>query len=471
MTATERAKQANGSSAAMQLGTWVRVRVGRRKYPMVATALVCAVGLGVMFGVDPIYAHTSGWYTPGDEWGVFRGAHYVGWGYLGGIYSSGTGIVTLPGFSVLLAPVAMISYHFHLTESYSPIFLRHPTAALLLQPAELLLTSSVIFAADALAERLDVTAGRRVVLCGAIASLALPVAVVWGHAEDALAMTFAIYALIAWLDRKWARSGWILGFGIAMQPLALLILPLIIGASPAGQRVKTAIRATALSAVLVGIAALGNAADTFSAIVRQPSTSYSNHATPWLALAPRIATPGIMVGQPFSLGATNGHATLKLAAGSLQHPVVVSGGPGRTIYLVIAVLLGIFVWRRPQPPLRVLWLCAAILAARCVFEAFICPYYLAPPLFLALVMGSRGSRSRFGAALMISAAASIYAYLYLDPWIWWLPVVAGMAAVVGLGYPTVGVKKDEEPNGVPVDRILIERAAIPTAVRLLEPTS
>lgn len=160
-----------------------------------------------------------------------------------------------------------------------------------------------------------------------------------------------------------------------------------------------------------------------------------------------------------------------MAAGHLQHPVVVSGGPGRTIYLVIAVAFGIFVWRRPQPPLRALWLCAAILAARCVFEAFICPYYLAPPLFLALVMASCASRGRFGGALMFSAAASIYAYLYLSPWIWWLPVVAGLAAVVGLGYPSVGVKKDEEPAGVLPARILIERAAIPTEVRLLEPTS
>ena len=255
-TATERVEKPKGSSAAMHLGTRIRVRVGRRKYPILATVLVCAVGLAVMFGVDPIYAHSSGWYTPGDEWGVFRGAHYVGWGYLGGIYSSGTGIVTLPGFSVLLAPVAMVSYHFHLTESYSPVFLAHPTAALLLQPAELLLTSSVIFAVDALAERLDVTVRRRVVLCCAVSCLAFPVAVVWGHAEDALAMTFTIYGLIAWLDRKWAAAGWLLGFGIAMQPLALLILPLIIGASPAGQRVKTAIRATALSVALVAIAAL-----------------------------------------------------------------------------------------------------------------------------------------------------------------------------------------------------------------------
>ncbi len=59
--------------------------------------------------------------------------------------------------------------------------------------------------------------------------MAIPVAAFWGHAEDALAMTFALYRMRAMLDGRWARCGWLLGFGIVFQPLVASMLPLIIG--------------------------------------------------------------------------------------------------------------------------------------------------------------------------------------------------------------------------------------------------
>ena len=62
--------------------------------------------------------------------------------------------------------------------------------------------------------------------------VAWPVVAVWGHAEDVLAMTFAIYAMIAMLDGKWKKMGWLFGLGIVMQPLVALLLPLFIGATP-----------------------------------------------------------------------------------------------------------------------------------------------------------------------------------------------------------------------------------------------
>ncbi len=128
------------------------------------------VGLLVMFGWEPIVGHRSGWFTPVDLWGIFRGAHYVGWGYLGGVYTYGTGVLSLPGLPIVLAPVAMLSGHLGLTESYSPFFLSHPSAALILQPVVLLLTSTVLFAADALAERLHVPWTRRRALCIVVTS-------------------------------------------------------------------------------------------------------------------------------------------------------------------------------------------------------------------------------------------------------------------------------------------------------------
>jgi hypothetical protein len=156
--------------------------------------------------------------------------------------------------AVLLAPVALVTWHLHMTESYSTFLIPHPTAALVLQPVELLLTATVIFAADALAERLGVSRRRRIWLCVAVAVIAWPTAALWGHAEDALAMTFALYAMVAMLDRRWVAMGWLLGFGIVMQPLVALTLPLFLGSAPQGKRLMLLVRSVAISAVLVTVA-------------------------------------------------------------------------------------------------------------------------------------------------------------------------------------------------------------------------
>jgi hypothetical protein len=104
--------------------------------------------------------------------------------------------------------------------------------------------------------------------------------------------------------------------------------------------------------------------------------------------------------------------------------------------MVVAVLVGLYVWRRPQDPVRILWLATVVLALRCVFESVMTPYYLAPPLFLALVLASRQGSKRFWAAAIVAMESTVFAYHHLSPWAWWLPVVAGVATVVALSYPT-----------------------------------
>ena len=92
-----------------------------------------------------------------------------------------------------------------MTESFAQIVVARPTAALILEPIELILASTVIVASDALAEKLLVSRQRRFMLSIAVAVVAFPVAAVWGHAEDALTMTFGIYAMAAMLDRRGQR--------------------------------------------------------------------------------------------------------------------------------------------------------------------------------------------------------------------------------------------------------------------------
>ena len=151
-----------------------------------------------------------------------------------------------------------------------------------------------------------------------------------------------------------------------------------------------AARASAFSVVLVGVAAMGDFRDTYRALVEQPTPPALNHPTPWVGLAPRLPVPGAHLTEIPSVLHHYGGFAATHTSGIQTELVFVSGGPGRMLDVVLAVLLGIFVWRRPQSPVVVLWVAAAILASRCFFEPVMTPYYLAPPLILGVVMAAAG---------------------------------------------------------------------------------
>ena len=108
-------------------------------------------------------------------------------------------------------------------------------------------------------------------------------------------MTFGCWAMVAVLRDDWRRAGWLFGIGIAFQPLIALTIPLFLAATPRGQRVLFALRCSALSALLVGVAFLGNPSATYRALVEQPTPPSVNHATPWVSLAPHVSLPGALV--------------------------------------------------------------------------------------------------------------------------------------------------------------------------------
>jgi hypothetical protein len=142
----------------------------------------------------------------------------------------------------------------------------------------------------------------------------------------------------------------------------------------------------------------------------------------------------------------------------------VSGGAGRLIDVVLALIVGIVVWRRPQPPTMVLWLGALVLASRCFFEPVMTPYYLAPPLFLCLILASRQNAKRFWSAVVLGVEITLFAYHHLNPWVWWLPVVAGLGVIVALSYSNdlfKGLSSQEQAKMVDADTgDLLEAATI-----------
>jgi hypothetical protein len=417
---------------------------------MVATLVS---GMAFMLWWPVLVEHSRSWRTGADMWGIFRAAHYIGWGFVGGVYDPSTGVNSPPGLEVLLAPVAMLSGHLGLSESFPPFFVSRPTAALLLEPIELSLASTVLFAVDALAELLKVGKRRRIFLCIAVAVMMWPTVAVWGHAEDCLALALAIYSVIACLNGKWKACGWLFGFALVTQPLVVMTLPIVLAASPAGQRVMMAMRSIALTMVLVGIAFASDALDAYRALVQQPTPPLTNHATPWASLAPRLSEVVPDYVDRAMLTYHSGKVVERTAHVEFHTVALVSGGAGRAIELVLALLLGLYVWRRPQPSDRLIWLVAVSLGMRCMFEAVMLPYYLGPPLILALAIASLQGARRFVTACAIAFGLTVFAYcVHLGPWAWWLPVSSGMAAVLALGYPN-NTKSglDQSPGAVPPD--------------------
>jgi hypothetical protein len=191
-------------------------RLRRRALPLAVTLAFVVIGMSFSLFWAPVVRHHQYWITPGDLWGTYRAAHFVGWGDLGGVYGSGTALVTFPGILLVLAPVAMLTGALGLSESF-PRFLPHPSAWLVLGPFEMILSAVALFACDALAERLGV--GRGATCCplpGRSAVLLWNVAVIWGHPEDALAVGLALYSLVFAFDGRWTGAGWL--FGAAWRP-------------------------------------------------------------------------------------------------------------------------------------------------------------------------------------------------------------------------------------------------------------
>ncbi len=431
-------KSLDSASGAIGRRVLIGAVIRRRSGPCLVAIAMLVVGMAFELFWGLVVHHESSWFSPLDAWGMFRAAHYVGWGDLGGVYTTGNGLVSFPGMPVILSPLAVLNDHLHLTESYPPFSVAQPTAIFLLVPAELLLSSTAVFAADALAERLECSVRRRFALCVVVGALAWTTSAVWGHAEDCLAVALAMFAMMAFADGRWAWAGWLFGFGVVCQPLIALVLPIYLASTPRGGRMLFLIRCSLVSAVLVGMAFLGDSADTLRALTTQATPPGPNHATPLASFAPRSV---VWLNGGANLNQRGGRFVTTTGATHQTAAIMVSGGAFRLVYVALAVLIGVYVWRKPQPPHRLLWLAGAVLAARCLFEAVMLPYYLVPPFIVLLTLAAAQVTWRFWVAVSVVALTGLYAYKHLGPWQWWVPVVAGTAAVVFLAWPRRGRRR------------------------------
>lgn len=402
---------------------------------MVSVAF-CALGLVYFFAWGSIGHHASSlWISPQDLWITYFASSQLAHGHIGSIYQSNVSFVEFPGILIALAPLGALSNVFHtsvlevtrsgvipaqgisLRAANVPFlnaqefhfngatYVSHPQWVTFVDPYALLLSCTALFACDALAERLQVTKPRRTALCLAEAVLLWNVTVWWGHPEDAVAVALAIYALVFVLDGRFVGAGWLFGAAVVFQPLVLLMLPVLLAMAGRRRGIGFAVRSLLPAAVLLAFPLIANFRVTLRALVDQPSSPHVNHATPWTALSPNLG----------------GHGP----------NMTVAAGPVRALAILLAIGLGVWVYRRwLERPELVAWSCALALALRSFTESVMTDYYAWAALALVLVVAARGSRLRFGISIALAIAITICAQWKLGWFPWWTIQVVGLAGLL-----------------------------------------
>jgi hypothetical protein len=416
----------------------MRKRLARRLFPLLASAGLIAVGMSATTWVT-IFLHLKEWALPYDIWGTMIAATRLVHGQIGGIYAQPTGLVSLPGTAVILAPVAVVTSALGLSLRLPGPTNLHPEVWLFIGPYEIAISCVAIFAADALAEHLGVPRWRRGLLAlGGVAAL-WSVSARWGHPEDAVATGLLLYAVLAQARGRVAAAGWLAGAAICVQPLALLAVPMMVALLPWRRGMPGfLVRAALPSAVLLAAAGIANWNVMYTAVTSQPNSPTVNHPTAWTWLAPHMAGGNVAAG-PFRL------ATIALAclcavvvrrrlyrrlgegqphgSGGLDSGGLDSGGLERGEW--------------PGPVLtEVLWWMALGLALRSFFEPVMVSYYPWPPLAVALIPAAAGGWVRLAVVAVTAGGVTAQGQgPWHNVWAWWVPIVGGLLLVLGVAWP------------------------------------
>jgi hypothetical protein len=394
---------------------WVR----RRMFPLIASAGLLAVG---MFTTTwgPTLIGRNEWGLPYDLWGTLVATSRLAHGNIGGLYSPPTGLISLPGAAVILLPCAALISLLGLSLDIPGPGNLHPPVWLVAGPYQILLCCVTLFAADALAERLGVRSWKRGLLAAASAGLLWSVSARWGHPEDAVAVGLLLYAIGAQSRGRTARAGWLAGAAVCVQPLVLLALPVMLALLPWRRMVPFLVRAALPSALLLAATAVANWHDTYRSVTSQPNSPVINHPTAWTSLAPQMASHNVAAG-PFRL------ATIVLAC--------LAALALRRYWQARAPLSADRPWSSAL--LRdVLWWAAFALALRSFFEPVMVSYYPWPPMAVALIPAATMSWPRLLAAGVLAGGLTAAAQGPSHAvWIWWVPLVAGLAVLLLLCWP------------------------------------
>jgi hypothetical protein len=395
----------------------------RRMFPLLAVVVMIMAGMaGTIWG--PRYYGKTAWALPDDLWGTLIAAQRLLHLDLGALYTSPTQLVSLPGTAVICVPVVALIDAAGLALRAPDAIGPYPGAWLLVGPYQVAISAVVLFAADAIAERLAVTRPRRFLLAAAGATALWSVTIRWGHPEDAVATGLLLYAVLALSDARTSRAAWLAGAAVAVQPLVLLAFPVLVAVVAPRRWPGFLTRAAVPGALLLAAAAAANWTATIHAVTSQPNSPQIDHPTPWIYLAPHLANGQVAAG-PGRIVALLAACGCGLLAGRSWRPrerATGAAGAGR--------------WRPEMLP-DLLWWTAVALALRSVFEPVMVAYYLWPPLAVALIIAARTWPRLLAAATTAITLTFFSQVQWHNPWGWWSPMITllGLTLYVARGRP------------------------------------
>jgi len=322
----------------------------------------------------PVVHGRAVWVVSGDTWILTEPARFVANGALGYLYSARPGYYALPLSAILMAPAVWLSDSLRLVGGY-PFPVPEPTAWLVVGPFQLLAGIPALRAARRLAFAGGLRGRQLVVVQLFVVAVVLYPCAFWGHPEDVLATTFLLGAVAAQRDARTDRAALLLALAICSKQWALVAVPFLLVATPAGRRWRAGLVASVPPLV---VAALPLSVDWW-------------HASRSLLF------------QKFPVHGLYGHQSMIL-------PVLTSvlGAHGselsRLLEVAAAPVVAVAVRRRdPDAQLAAL---GGVLALRIVLEPLVFPYYLAP------------------GALLLGLAATLTLRRIPVQLLWWLAVLA-----------------------------------------------
>jgi len=340
------------------------------KFPVLVVLVTIGVGLFATFNLPTLLGKNM-WLPMGDAKWTVQSAQRVSWGALGTVYSINPQFLPLPGFLLILSPAVTLGDHLGYYLNSYPFTLRHPTLWIVVVPVFLVTGSMSILGADYLADTLGVSTTRRRLLAVSIALVVVLPTVIWaGHPEDLLALGLSCLSVALLLRHRHNGAAIALMTAIMMQPWALLLIPILVVATPTGKRLRVLFLAAAVPA-MTGLALLAtDFHDAYRSLVVQPMQG-NGQKLPWWYLAHRMV----------------------VTVGGITNHVRVGSGP-RFLAVAIAVMVAVAV-RRDIRPGTIMMAASVALVARAAFETQIWCWYLAPAaVFLAIHIASAAGPSR-----------------------------------------------------------------------------
>jgi hypothetical protein len=351
--------------------------------------LAIAVGMLTAMWVAPLLGHNH-WWIPGDAWRSLRAAHYVSQGNYGLIYETGSLrdiYDSGPLFPLVLAPVAAVNDLFHLHESY-PFTRQHPSGWLTYGPYALATAIPLLYAVRALVTQLGVRTGRTVLQFLVLVLAFAPMAIIYGHYEDVIALTLLLLAFRDLFAGRGLRGALLVGVAIAFKQWSLLAVPVFVVACPPVVRVRAAARCLVPPAVVFSLFLAADYTYASEALLHPPAFPLYGHAALWVSSSTEY----------------------------------LSDVPTRFGAFVVAVVVAALVRNRRDPGLIVSAL-GVVLFCRFLFEPAVHAYYLAPGIAF-LVVGERIQGGRVVTKVILSAALLLAFPFHPNRELWWLGAYA-----------------------------------------------